>query len=71
MKQLDKRYRIKYRMSMIENLEWIKEHGIEDFLKREEIRWQCPSCGNIVSVHRLECPDCGEPCKEKPLSECD
>lgn len=39
LKQLDKRYRTKYEMSMIENLEIIRDHGMESFLKREDSRW--------------------------------
>lgn len=39
MKQLDKRYRTKYEMSMIENLEYIKKHGIRKFVKHEQNRW--------------------------------
>jgi len=37
LKALDKRHRTKYHMSMIENLEVIKEHGIEDFMRREKV----------------------------------
>jgi hypothetical protein len=35
LQSLDKRYRTKYHMSMIENLEFIKEHGLEAFLKKK------------------------------------
>ena len=61
MKQLDKRYRTKYGMSMLENLAYIKEHGMEAFLAREEEKWQCKHCNAILSVHRKECLNCGEP----------
>lgn len=57
---LDKRYKTKYHMSMIENLEYIKEHGIEEFIEKEEIRWTCSNCGNILSVHRNACLKCKE-----------
>ncbi len=60
LKQLDKRYKTKYHMSMLENLNYIKENGIEKFIDNEESRWACPKCGNIVSVHRTECQKCGE-----------
>ena len=60
LKQLDKRYKTKYHMSMLENLNYIKEHGIEKFLENEEIRWTCSNCGNIVSVHREACTNCKE-----------
>jgi len=39
LKRLDKRYREKYGMSEIENLEVIKESGINYFLDLEEKRW--------------------------------
>ena len=58
LKQLDKRYRIKYHMSMIDNLETIKQNGLAYFLDQEEIRWACPKCGNIICVHRNICPNC-------------
>jgi hypothetical protein len=60
LKELDKRYSTKYRMSMLENLRLIRERGIEAFVKREEERWACPNCGEILSCHRKECPHCGE-----------
>ncbi len=58
LKNLDKRYRSKYRMSMLENLAFIKMHGLEAFLKNEEDRWKCSECGAGLSVHRDFCLDC-------------
>lgn len=60
LKQLDKRYKTKYHMSMLENLINIKEQGIDKFLENEEKRWKCPKCGNVVSVHRASCVKCNE-----------
>jgi len=57
-KHLDKRYRTKYSMSMIENLELIKNSGITKFLSNEEKRWTCPKCGQILCVHRPQCLHC-------------
>ena len=59
LKALDKRYRTKYRMSMIENLNSIKEEGISSFVIKERSRWKCDTCGSILSVHRSECASCG------------
>lgn len=59
-KNLDKRYRIKYGMSMIENLENIKEFGIREFVKKEKIRWSCPKCGDTINVHMEQCRSCDE-----------
>lgn len=58
LKELDKRYKTKYNMSMIENLDYISQFGIEEFLQREEVRWACKKCGNIVCVHHFICNNC-------------
>ena len=60
LKQLDKRYCTKYHMSMIENLESIRETGLAAFVEKEQARWRCPKCGGTICVHRGYCYDCGE-----------
>jgi hypothetical protein len=45
-------------MSMIENLEYIKEHGMEKFLEKEEKKWRCPGCGGRISCHNGLCLNC-------------
>ncbi|WP_440953095.1 DUF3795 domain-containing protein [Methanococcoides sp. FTZ1] len=60
LKHLDKRYRTKYNMSMIENLEHIKEYGLEKFVENEKIRWTCPECGGTICVHKGYCHSCGK-----------
>jgi len=58
LKTLDNRYRNKYGMSMIENLDYVKENGVEEFLKHEQERWKCPSCGGVICVHNKICYAC-------------
>jgi len=58
MKQLDKRYRTKYHMSMIENLQMIEQNGMNAFLQQQGQRWTCPACGSIICVHKAACLDC-------------
>ncbi len=58
LKTLDKHYRNNYDMSMVENLNYIKSNGINQFLKREQERWKCPNCGGIVCVHNKKCYSC-------------
>jgi len=58
LKQLDKRYRTKYNMSMLENLEYIRVNGLENFVKNEEERWKCDQCGGLICVHRGFCLSC-------------
>jgi hypothetical protein len=60
LRHLDKRYRTKYHMSMIENLEHIKANGIKRFLRDEEKRWTCASCGGTICVHKGCCCNCGK-----------
>lgn len=60
LRRLDKRYRSKYRMSMIENLGELQRVGVTAFVERERTRWACPHCGALVSVHRTACLACGE-----------
>jgi hypothetical protein len=57
--RLDKRYRTKYGMSMIDNLEFIKGKGLAAFIEKEKERWKCSKCGGIVCVHRGYCLECG------------
>ena len=59
LKHLDKRYRTKYNMSMIENLEFIKKNGIKKFIGNEKTRWACSECGGIINVHKGCCCNCG------------
>ena len=58
LKALDKRYRTKYHMSMIENLEFVKEHGMGKFLEKEEKKWRCPGCGEMICCHNGLCLNC-------------
>jgi hypothetical protein len=58
MKELDKRYRTKYKTGLIENLHMIKESGMESFLEFEIKRRTCPNCGSTLCVHRVYCLKC-------------
>ena len=52
LKHLDKRYRTKYAMSMIENLEDIKKSGIRKFVIMEKNKWIRED--KIFCVHNKE-----------------
>ena len=39
LKKLDKRYRTKHGMSMVENLRFIEDNGIRKFIENEKNRW--------------------------------
>jgi hypothetical protein len=57
--KIDEHYSTRYSMSMIENLNEIKDKGIDAFLESQAQKYRCPSCGDIVSVHDSKCYACG------------
>ena len=57
--RLDRRYRKRYGMSMVENLQELKEKGMKKFLETQEGRYECPKCGDVISVHDRKCYACG------------
>ena len=58
LRALDKRYRTKYHLSMLANLNAIQETGMESFLERERAKWACPDCGGTVCCHNGLCLSC-------------
>ena len=58
LKHLDKRYRSKYGMSMIDNLMDIRNFGIRHFIRGEKRKWTCPECGGLLCVHKPQCLYC-------------
>lgn len=58
LKQLDKRYRTKYKMSMLDNLDTIMEFGLDQFILMEQLKWTCSKCGKLICVHRGYCINC-------------
>ena len=58
LKSLDKRYRTKYHMSMIENLNYIQEQGMDRFLADQQETWTCPTCGGTRCCHNNLCLHC-------------
>jgi hypothetical protein len=58
LKNLDKRYSTKYHLSMIDNLQQIKEQGLESFLADQVSKWLCPDCGEPLCCHNGLCLNC-------------
>ena len=49
LKRLDKRYRTRYGMSEIENLKYIRDNGLDEFLEEERMKWVSEE--GILCVH--------------------
>jgi Protein of unknown function (DUF3795) len=59
LKKIDRRYRERYRMSMLLNLTKIQQRGIEAFLQSEDEKSKCSDCGGTICCHNGICFDCG------------
>ena len=58
--RLDATYRKDYRHGLIENLEFMKEKGVDAFLARVEGEHRCNTCGHLQSIHNGFCYGCGK-----------
>ena len=45
-------------MSMVENLKELEEKGMNQFLRSQEDKYECPKCGDVISVHDSKCYTC-------------
>lgn len=60
LKQLEKRYRLRYNMSIFQNFDIIKTLGLDAFVLMEREKWKCNSCGGFICIHRGFCLKCGK-----------
>ncbi len=56
---LDKKYRTKYGVSLLDNLEQIRIMGLADFLADQTKKHACPQCGSLISLQEKRCCKCG------------
>jgi hypothetical protein len=59
-KRIDKRYRVRYQVSLIENALRIKSVGIKQFLMEEKEKWTCSHCRGVISLHARACSECSQ-----------
>lgn len=60
-RNLDKSYRLRYGVSLLENSRAASECGLPAFLREQQSAFTCPVCGGIISLHDAACSDCGRP----------
>lgn len=58
LRRIDDRYRTHFHMSLIENLEFIRNNQVQAFLDMQKRKWQCPKCGGTVNCHNGVCFGC-------------
>ena len=59
-RRLDKSYRQRYQVSLIDNSVRLKTVGAERYLSEEREKWMCADCGGVVSLHDQVCSECGK-----------
>lgn len=58
LRHLDRRYRITYGVSPIQNLEDIRARGVDSFLRQQRKVQGCPNCDGMISIHNKKCFAC-------------
>jgi hypothetical protein len=56
--RIDRRYKTNYKMSMKENLGFIKTKGILKFIINQYEKYACQKCGGLISIHNRKCFKC-------------
>ena len=59
LKHIDNRYQTFFHTSLIDNLQFIKEHGLIKFSESQRKKWQCPNCSDVIYCHNGICFSCG------------
>jgi hypothetical protein len=49
---------ISHHAHVIEDLQYMKEHGMEQWVEEQERAGQCPNCGKRLYWFARECPTC-------------
>lgn len=56
--RMDDRYRNNYKMSVKDNLAYIKKMGIDKFIEEQYKKYRCTKCGGLISIHNRKCFKC-------------
>ena len=57
-KNLEKSYNKRYLASLMENSEFVRQHGLARFMESQKEEYTCPKCGGVISLHDRECSEC-------------
>jgi hypothetical protein len=49
---------ISHHARLIKELEYMKEHGVQQWLKKQDRSSRCPNCGKVLYWYAQECPNC-------------
>ena len=57
---LEKSYKKRDHLSLLENSQVVKDKGLEFFLQSEKNKWSCADCQGVISLHDKTCSECGK-----------
>ena len=57
--RLDSRYRANYGVSVVDNLMEMQKSGVSSFVRKENKKWICSKCGEMLCMHKAQCISCG------------
>lgn len=60
LQRMDKNYRDRYGVSLIEHLTIIRDDGLDALAAMIAERWTCRACGGAVNLHTSLCSCCGK-----------
>ncbi len=58
-RKIDKRYQVKYRTSLIQNLKTLSITNVDTYILNESAKWTCKNCGSVLTIHETSCLNCG------------
>ena len=58
LERIEKTYTQRYGLSLIGNLKYIQEKGMDAFLECEKEKWTCPTCDGVICIHTKQCYTC-------------
>ncbi len=56
--RMDRRYSENYKMSVKENLKYIENNGLDEFVGEQHKEHHCMKCDDLVSIHNRKCFKC-------------
>ena len=60
LQKISNRYKTNYNYNFIENLEFIRDNGMDAFLEKETEEHKCLNCGDVICIHNGKCYKCQE-----------
>jgi hypothetical protein len=54
-----RKYSMPHLVLCIGNLNTLRQEGVHEWLRKQEIRWSCTNCGKRLTWYSQSCPQCG------------